>query len=92
MNYLQKMIDKAVQASRTIEADELRHIQRRLDAAERTLTGMGYYWDGGDYFHPPKEDRIVPINAIVGDDEQALINVEVVDDTFHGIPRLKEEP
>lgn len=55
MNYLQKMIDKAVQANRTIEADELKRIQRKLDAAERTLTSMGYYWDGGEYFHPPKK-------------------------------------
>ncbi len=73
MNYLQKMIDKAVQASRTIEADELRRIQRRMDAAERTLTGMGYYWDGGEYFRPPKPDRLVPIQAIVSDDEKAIL-------------------
>lgn len=58
MNYLQKMIDKAVQASRTIEADELRRIQRRMDAAERTLTSLGYYWKGGDYYHPPKPNHI----------------------------------
>ena len=92
MNILQKLIDEAVRNSATIRADELKRIQRKLDAAERTLSGMGYYWDGGDYFHPPKAERLIPINAMVGDDEQALINVEVVDDTFHGIPRLKEEP
>ena len=73
MNYLQKMIDKAVQNNRTIEADELKRVQRKLEAAERTLTGMGYYWDGGDYFHPPKADRLVPIKALVGDDDNPTL-------------------
>lgn len=78
MNILQKLIDEAVRNSAIIRADELKRIQRKLDAAERTLTNMGYYWNGGDYFHPPKENRIIPINAMVGDDEQAIINVERV--------------
>ena len=43
MNILQKLIDEAVRNSATIRADELRRVQRKLEAAERTLTNMGYY-------------------------------------------------
>lgn len=76
MNILQKLIDEAVRNSATIRADELRRVQRKLEAAERTLTGMGYYWDGEEYFHPPTADRLVPMQAIVGND-----------DFCHGIPK-----
>ena len=78
MNILQKLIDEAIRNSATIRADELRRVQKKLDAAERTLTNIGYYWDGGEYFKPPQESnpqsKIIPVTLISGDDDCALIS------------------
>ena len=81
MNILQKLIDEAIRNSATIRADELRRVQKKLDAAARTLKNIGYYWDGGEYLKPRQEinpqSKIMPVTLISGDDDCVVISYSV---------------
>lgn len=82
MSAIQEAIDYFLKTGMHTRVDALRREQQKADAAQRTLTSMGYYWDGGEFYHPPKPDmlqpqqssRIIPVTLISGDDDCALIN------------------
>jgi hypothetical protein len=59
MSAAQDAIDYFLKVGMHSQVDALRNEQKKQDAAQRTLTNMGYYWNGGDYFKP-----IEPIHGV----------------------------